>query len=684
MSADFDERDDFDPFNPKNFVDKDPPSESPAEPPASNGAEPPLPQEAEPPADDDDTAADPAPESPPSPEVMARLLDDKVTDAEEFARRQFRTAVESARSVVDLAEPDGTGDFRIKIFEQQTAELVRIARRLNCRMDNALLLWRTVLLNGYKNGEASLLVYEQSFDWLKAEIDQATEKAIKQAAIDDERERERLERGEPEPPPDAEDTRPNEPPPRLLRIVNSADWQDKPVPPRRWVVRDRIPLRAVTILAGDGGKGKTTIALQLCYAVRRNTDWLGAVIDEGGPALFFTAEEEHEEVQRRLDAIHKAFNTQFRDVPIDVISTLPENADDERLQDPQLGVVNKATGRVEPTQTFAQLRDRVREISAKLVVIESLADVFAVNEIDRQQARGAIAIARKLALTCDCAVVLLAHASRAGIKDASATSGSTQWRNTVRSFLTLGPATDAEDDASHQVTVHKANYGRTGETVRLVWRDGIYAPQGTPSSAQAAAAAAPVDEAFLRCLDAVNAQGLGVSLAWGRNYAPVVFETMTEARGYKKTALKAAMERLRYAERIRMENYRVDGKTRPRLVRVSAEQGYRDRSDGERTAKNPAADKLPAEAQAWVDSAACPPAYRAGFKTVKGRQKYLCPKGWTMRGLFSVPNGLAARIGEGEVAQAEENGSLQIMTAGGKLEGASPPGPDGRYPWEPA
>jgi phage/plasmid primase-like uncharacterized protein len=374
---------------------------------------------------------------------------------------------------------------------------------------------------------------------------------------------------DPEPPPDVGESPPDQtPPPRLLRVISSADWQDKPVPQRRWAVRNRIPMRAVTILAGDGGKGKTMIALQLCYAVRRGTDWLGAIIDEGGPALFFTAEETEEEVQRRLEAIHSAFVTQFRDVPIDVISTLPNDADDDRLQDPCLGVPNKSSNRVEPTSTFNQLLARVREIGAKIVVIESVADCFAVHEIDRQQARGAIAIARRLALTCDCAVVLLAHASRAGNKDGSATSGSTQWRNAVRSFLTLGPVSEAEGDASHQLTVHKANYGPTGETVRLVWDKGIYKPQGTPGSAQAAAAEAQVDDAFLACLEAVTAQRVPVGASTSTNYAPAIFEGRTEAKGAKRKALAAAMDRLFKAGRIQTEESGPPSRRRSRLIRV--------------------------------------------------------------------------------------------------------------------
>jgi RecA-family ATPase len=494
-------------------------------------------------------------------------------------RRILYDAIASARRVVDKNETGEDPEDRVRVLRMQMAELADVARKLRFPVPSALLMFRQRLL---APGDFSVIVDEHSPKWLIAEVDEAIKReAAKDAGRRPEQEFDRRReppdpepqqppeyqsngQGPPDPPPDA-----NYEPPRLLRVVSSADWQDKPVPPRRWLVHNRIPMRAVTILAGDGGKGKTTIGLQLCYAVRRGTDWLSAVIDEGGPSLFFTAEETHDEVHRRLEPIHNHFGTQFRDVPIDVISTLPDDAEDQRRQDPRLGVVDRKSDRVVSTQTFEQLCARMREIGGKLVMIESLADVFAVNELDRQQARGSIAIARHMALTCDCAVVLLAHSSRSGNKDGSATSGSTQWRNAVRSFLSLGPTQEnaGEDDASHQLTVHKANYGPTGEVVRLVWDKGVYKPQGTASTVEVAAAQQPIDDAFLACLEAVNAQGLAVSMQGGSNYAPTVFQGMTEARGYKTPAFKLAMDRLRVANRIRMEPYKVDGHTRKRLVR---------------------------------------------------------------------------------------------------------------------
>src|SRR5262249_24853422 len=74
-----------------------------------------------------------------------------------------------------------------------------------------------------------------------------------------------------------------------LQFIDPVKWDGQDVPPRQWLVADRIPMSNVTLLYGDGAVGKTTIGLQLVVAtVLRLTDWLGGVIDHPGDAIFFT------------------------------------------------------------------------------------------------------------------------------------------------------------------------------------------------------------------------------------------------------------------------------------------------------------------------------------------------------------------------------------------------------------
>src|SRR5262249_45323081 len=109
-----------------------------------------------------------------------------------------------------------------------------------------------------------------------------------------------------------------------LTFIKASDWDGQPVPERQWVGHNRVPAGKVTILNGDGAAGKTTITLQLAVATPCGTDWLGAVIDTPGPAMFFSTEEDRDEIHRRLDAIRAHFGLSWRDLDRLHIHAMPE------------------------------------------------------------------------------------------------------------------------------------------------------------------------------------------------------------------------------------------------------------------------------------------------------------------------------------------------------------------------
>ena len=80
------------------------------------------------------------------------------------------------------------------------------------------------------------------------------------------------------------------PEPNGLRgiTINPAQWEGTIVPPRRWLSKNRIPMCEVTGLGGDGGIGKTQIALQLACThldtkpglarLRTQGNWAGDIL----------------------------------------------------------------------------------------------------------------------------------------------------------------------------------------------------------------------------------------------------------------------------------------------------------------------------------------------------------------------------------------------------------------------
>jgi RecA-family ATPase len=91
-----------------------------------------------------------------------------------------------------------------------------------------------------------------------------------------------------------------------LPVISADALADKEVPPRSWLVRDMIPDRTVTMVSGDGAVGKSLLALQLAVAVAMGArEWVGT-LPEAGSVLFVSAEDDIDELHRRLDAIARA------------------------------------------------------------------------------------------------------------------------------------------------------------------------------------------------------------------------------------------------------------------------------------------------------------------------------------------------------------------------------------------
>jgi RecA-family ATPase len=349
-----------------------------------------------------------------------------------------------------------------------------------------------------------------------------------------------------------------------LPFLDATLWEGQAVTRLRWLATARIPAGNVALLSGDGAAGKTTIALQLCVATVLGMDWLGSIIDTPGPAIFFSAEEDSEEIHRRLLAILGERGHSFGDLRHQLhVHCIPG-------QDSVLGRPDRSNT-IQPTNLFLQLELSAKNIRPALIVIEAAADVFAGNENDRSQVRQFIGLLRRLALASGAAVLLIQHPSLTGLASGSGTSGSTAWNNSVRSRLNFTAAKPRDgDDADPDVRmlrVMKSNYGPAGELVRLRWHNGVFVPEGGPSTIERAAAETFADDAFLRCLDVKAAQGINVGPASGKNYAPVVFEPMTEASGHKRRALAMAMERLLSAGRIRVDTLGPPSKRRDILVR---------------------------------------------------------------------------------------------------------------------
>ena len=139
---------------------------------------------------------------------------------------------------------------------------------------------------------------------------------------------------------------------------------------------------------------------------------------------------------------------------------------------------------VRATPLWQQLIQLVETHQPKLVILDTLSDLFAGNENSRPQARQFISMLRGVALKHDLAFVVLSHPSLTGLAAGTGSSGSTGWNNSVRSRLYLnrvlteihgekGKLIETDPDLRALITT-KTNYGRKGDEVRLRWSNGVF------------------------------------------------------------------------------------------------------------------------------------------------------------------------------------------------------------------
>lgn len=246
------------------------------------------------------------------------------------------------------------------------------------------------------------------------------------------------------------------------------DWaalEDRDPPARRWAEPGWLGFGHATLLAGEGGIGKTLLAQQIASAFAIG-DRLLHQKAEPLRTLMWACEDDHDELWRRQLDICRWLGCRLGDMG------------NFHLK-PRVGLDNALLyaefGKPALTPLVGKLRAQADAIDADVVMLDNIAQLYAGNENDRSMVTYFVnALVGELRGR---AVVFLGHPSK-GL--GSEFSGSTAWEAAVRSrlyFANKMPGDRSEGESDSRILARrKANYA-TKDSRRFTYQNGVFVPE---------------------------------------------------------------------------------------------------------------------------------------------------------------------------------------------------------------
>lgn len=344
------------------------------------------------------------------------------------------------------------------------------------------------------------------------------------------------------------------PPPKMIPLCLPC-LHLRPVPERRWIVPQWLPVRQVTLNYADGGIGKTLLGMQLMAATALGAPWCGLDVEQC-PSVGLFSEDDETEIHIRMEAVRASYGVAFTDMadvhPID--ATGADNI-----------LAHFDGNHMTPTARFLQLRECALDTKARLVMIDTAATTFGGNENDRSQVTQYVGtLLTSLAHDIDGAVLLNAHPSRSGMASGSLDSGSTGWSNSARSrwSMTRPEGEDGKpvlDSAERILTRRKSNAAAVGDTITLTWENGVFRAQEAPAAFGQGNRKDAAEAAFLAALRASPRPVFTDPRT--SNYAPRVFHMTPYGADFRVPELAEAMRNLMGRGRVLVAEYKRDYKT---------------------------------------------------------------------------------------------------------------------------
>lgn len=209
----------------------------------------------------------------------------------------------------------------------------------------------------------------------------------------------------------------------------------------RWIWPYKIPRARLTVLAGDGGVGKSFLSLSIAATLSRGASWPDACDSKQEPSntVLLNAEDDASDTIRvRLDAAGADCSR------IHIVEGVQRSAND----DPSYFSL---------VDDLGALEDKITETNARLCIVDPIGAFTAGTDTHRDAAvRCILGPLAMLASRTDCGVLAILHLNKgATSKTSHRVTGSVAWTNAARMAWLVG--IDPEDDTRRLFLPYKHN-----------------------------------------------------------------------------------------------------------------------------------------------------------------------------------------------------------------------------------
>ena len=198
------------------------------------------------------------------------------------------------------------------------------------------------------------------------------------------------------------------------------------VPDRKWLVNEWLLAEPGTVhlFSGQGGTGKSLVAMMLAYSLATGEPFLGMKPERKAKSIIVSCEDPMPEQARRLQRIEKSLGAV---VPEGIVKLWCRTGENNVL------AYSTKQGFVAPTEFLKELQEKCAahfKQDGGILVLDTLSDFVAINENDRMQVSQFVKhVLTKFASELGITVILLAHPNKTN----AGFSGSTAWEGAARS-----------------------------------------------------------------------------------------------------------------------------------------------------------------------------------------------------------------------------------------------------------